>query len=41
MKITKDDPLKEIFVHWRNFLFVFIGMLLVIGIIGLVIAPLQ
>jgi hypothetical protein len=40
MKTTKDNSLKDIFVHWRNFLFVIIGLLLAGIIIGFIVTPL-
>jgi hypothetical protein len=41
MKTTKDKSFKEIFVHWRNFLFVILGLLLVGIIIGFIATPMD
>jgi len=40
MKTIKEKPLKDIFIHWRNFLFVIMGLILVGIIIGFILTPL-
>ncbi len=40
METTKGKPFNKIFVHWRNYIFVIIGLLLVGIILWFIFMPL-